>query len=68
MEDDIGIDHVCNNAGYNFKNIINDDSDNEPDLYSNIGHSCKYMSIEKFNHNYSNIKYQISFLSYNKKN
>ena len=58
----LGIDHVCNNTGYNFKNIFNEDIENEPDLYTNIRHSCNYLSIEKFHNNYSNVKDQISFL------
>ena len=72
MTGDIGIDHVCNNENlYNFKNVFNNSNgfqnyqETDLDIYSNIGHSCKYMDMDEFSNKYSHYDKQVSFFALN---
>ena len=65
----IGLDRVQTDSNYNFKHIFNDysnDNDNNsPTIYVNIGHCCDYVEIDNFSERVSNINKQISFFSFN---
>ena len=60
----IGLDHVQTEPDYNFKNIINDDEENNTP-YSNIGHFCEYFEEEDFTYKFKDISKQISTFSHN---
>ena len=63
----IGIDRVCTDKNYDFKNIFNDFTDNDKNIniYNEVGHTCNYLDIDDFQQKVSDIKKQISFFSSN---
>ena len=62
---------MCKNENlFNFKNIFNNngfqnDHEDELDIYSHTGHSCKYFNIDEFSNKYSNVNQQVSFFALN---